>query len=196
MFGRRCESCGAELKANWRFCPSCGARVGRPRPDIFEEVERAFEEFDKMFSPRFFRFPRIKFPTRGGGVSITIRSGLGREPEVRVSTFGDYKRFEPEIKRRLGLKPPLEEVEEKPRVPKVTEEPEMTVERVDDRQVLRLKLPGIRSVGDVDVRKLEQSIEIRAFADDKAYFKLIPVKPETQVLRKDLKDETLEIEIG
>jgi len=194
----KCPECRRNVERDWHFCPRCGAElVAKARPrDVFEAVERAFEDFDRTFSPHFFRFPRIRFPAKGGGVSITITSATGRKPEVKVSTFGDYKQFEPEIKRRLGVTPSVKEVEVKARVPKVTEEPEMSVEKLDDRQVWTFKLPGVKSIDDVDVRKLEQSIEVRAFTNDKAYFKLIPVKPEVQVLDKRLEDGKLKIEIG
>lgn len=191
---KHCPCCAEKVGKDWKYCPHCGTQLHRPM-DIFEEVEEAFKEFDKFFSPRFFKFP--SFPFRGGGISITITSKSGEEPKVQVSTFGDYKLFEPEIKQRLGVKPKVKEVEmEEAKAPAVTEEPEMVVEQLNGKQVLKLKLPGVRSVEEVDVRKLEQSIEVRARVGNKAYFKLIPIKPDAEILDKRYKKETLELEIG
>lgn len=191
------------MKGDFCFCPYCGEelveREIRPFRSIFEDVEKEFERIDKMFSSEFFRFPRIKFEplTRGGGISITIHSATGKQPEVKVKTFGEYKKFEPEIKRKLGVKAPVEEVvEEKPRkIPKVTEEPETKVEKVNNSLIITVKLPGVKSEEDIKIRKLEQSMEIRAFGDDKAYFTLIPIKAGMEISKKSLKDDVLKVEL-
>jgi HSP20 family molecular chaperone IbpA len=203
MFERRkCPSCGEGVKAGWAFCPHCGTGLRvkvRPARDLFaglfEDIHREFERIDRLFGRDFFKFPT---PFRGGGVSVTITSGTGREPRVDVKTFGEYKKFEPEIRRRFGLEKPVREVEERPPrpIPRVTEEPEARVERLADRDVITIKLPGVTDEADVEIRKLEQSVEIKAFAGDKAYFKLIPIKPTSHILSKSLENETLRIEIG
>jgi HSP20 family molecular chaperone IbpA len=208
---KKCPNCGRSVKEGFNFCPYCGEELEEREVEeiefkpfsIFEDIEKEFERIDKMFSSsEFFKFPKIRFGpiTRGGGISITIHSATGRKPEVKVKTFGDYKKFEPEIKRKLGIKAPVEEVEEeeeKPKkVPKITEEPETKVERVDGKLLVTVKLPGVKSEEDIKIRKLEQSIEVRAFADDKAYFTLVPIKAGMEILEKSFKDEVLKIELG
>jgi HSP20 family molecular chaperone IbpA len=204
---KKCPNCGRNIKEDFNFCPYCGEEleereIEEIRPfSIFEDVEKEFERIDKMFSSEFFKFPKIKFEpmARGGGISITIHSATGRKPEVKVRTFGEYKKFEPEIKRKLGVKAPIEEVEEreeKPRkVPKVTEEPETKIEKIGGKLLVTVKLPGVKSEEDIKIRKLEQSIEIRAFADDKAYFTLVPIKADMEILEKSFKDEVLKIQL-
>lgn len=198
---KRCPSCGERVSKSWRFCPYCGEelieRKIRPR-GIFEDIEKEFERIDKTFGSEFFRFPKIGFKpiTRGGGISITISSATGREPEVEVKTSGEYKKLEPEIKRKLGVKPTIEEIQDgrKPtRIPKVTEEPETKVEHLPTKDIIRIKLPDVKE-GDIEIKRLEQSIEIKAFADDKAYFKLIPI-PSNAYISKEFKDGILKIEV-
>ena len=36
-------------------------------------------------------------------------------------------------------------------------------------------MPGVKSIKEISIRKLEKSIEIRAVSKDKAYSKIIPV---------------------
>ncbi|MDI6826635.1 MAG: zinc ribbon domain-containing protein [Candidatus Aenigmarchaeota archaeon] len=204
MFGdKECPFCEKKIKSDFHFCPYCGEKVRKVevrRPyDIFEDVEKEFERIDKMFGPSFIKFPRIK-PFRGGGISITIRSGTGMKPEVDIKTSGEYKKLEPEIKRKLGVREGIREVEEeklerKPRIPKITEEPETKIERIGNREIISIKLPEVKRSEDIEIKKLEQSLEVKAFSDDKAYFKLIPTKPNVQISEKSFVDGILKIEL-
>ena len=198
---RRCKRCGKKLKDDWIFCPYCGEDTRKKPYDIFESIEEEFRRIDKIFGSRFLKFPHISIesPFKTGGISITIRSGTGMEPKINVKTFGEYKKLEPQIKRKLGVKEGVregeEEIERRIRAPKVTEEPESEIKREGNREIISIKLPGVKSLNDVEVRKLEQSIEVKAFAGDKAYFKLIPIKPNAQISNEDFKDGILKIEI-
>ena len=200
---KRCPNCGEKIKENWRFCPHCGEEIkvsgvrplsvfSRPFKNIFTDIEEEFERIDKMFESDF-RFPSFKMrPVKTGGISITIHSGTGMEPKVEVKTFGDYKKFEPELKRKLGVSS-IEEVEEKRKIPKVVEEPETKIKKIGNKQIISIKLPGVKGE-DIEIRKLEQSIEVKAFAGDKAYFKLIPI-PAGASVNKEFKNGVLKIEI-
>jgi HSP20 family molecular chaperone IbpA len=124
------------------------------------------------------------------------------EPKIEVKTSGEYKKLEPEIKRRLGVKPGVEEVseeeeevEKKVRIPKVTEEPEAEIKNLGNKQIISIKLPDVKSKEDIEVKKLEQSMEIKAFAGDKAYFKLIPLPANASIVKKEFKNGVLKIEV-
>jgi len=208
---KRCPKCEKEVKDEWEFCPYCGYPLKekyRSEERFFEEFEgfesfdRIFErmekEFEEMLRMPMFRIPRIKFSSPGfSGISITIHSGTGMRPKVEVKTYGEYKKLEPEIKRRLGVKVPVEEVEEEREVeyerPKVTEEPEAKVSKEGRKTIIEIKLPDVEKEEDIEVKRLEQSIEIRARAKDKLYFKLLPIVGE--IVSKSFKDGVLKIEI-
>ncbi|MEM7821257.1 MAG: zinc ribbon domain-containing protein [Candidatus Aenigmatarchaeota archaeon] len=194
---KRCPNCGEKVKSNWRFCPSCGEELAEERDifDLSEEIEKEMRNIDKFFASSLFKLPRRRgFPS--SGISITIHSMGGREPKVEIKTTGEYKKVEPEIKRRLGIKPAIEEIgekEEKIRVPKITEEPETKIENIGRKQIIKIKLPDVKPEN-LEVKRLEQSIEVKAFVDDKAYFKLIPIPPNASV-SKEFKNNILKIEI-
>jgi len=204
MFERKkCKECGEKVSDKWDFCPYCGAplREKEFEPfDIFDDIEKEFRRIDKMFGIEFPKF-RIKPGIRGGGISITIQSGTGMEPKIEVKTSGEYKKLEPEIKRRLGVKPGVEEVseeeevEKKVRIPKVTEEPEAEIKNLGNKQIISIKIPDVKSEEDIEVKKLEQSMEIKAFAGDKAYFKLIPLPSNASIVKKEFKNGVLKIEV-
>jgi HSP20 family molecular chaperone IbpA len=199
---KRCRRCGKSLKKDWIACPYCGERVEYRRPyrDISENIDEEFEKIDKIFGPTFFKFPRIEFdsPFGSGGISITIRSGSDMKPKVDVRTSGNYKKIEPQIKRRLGVAEGGQEIEEKRkiRIPKITEEPETNIEKEKNEEVITIKLPDVKNLSDIEIRKLEQSLEIKAFAGDKAYFKLIPIKSNAEISDRSFNNGILKIKVS
>jgi len=197
-----CKRCGKGLKKEWVACPYCGERIEyRPKyRDLSEDIDEEFERIDKMFGPIFVKFPKfgMESPFKRGGISITIRSGTGMKPKVHVKTSGRYKKIEPQIKRRLGLTGGVEDVKEEKReirIPKITEEPETKIEKRGNEETITIKLPDVKNLNDIEIRKLGQSIEIKAFAGDKAYFKLIPVKSNAQISDRSFKNGVLKIEV-
>ncbi len=192
----KCNFCGYKINNDWNYCPNCG----KPTKDrniegifsgMFEDIEKEFERIDKMFKTSDFDFksPKIK----GGSIHITVQSGTGMEPKVEIRTSGEYKKLEPEIKRRFGLQE-ITEKEEKQRKVKITEEPKAKKIMKGNKTIITIELPDVKSEEDIEIKRLEQSIEIKAFAGDKAYFKLIPI-PENATINKKFKDGILEIEI-
>lgn len=192
---KRCGNCGESVKTEYNYCPSCGESLsGRksrvttifsPFRNVFEDIDREFERIDKNFGTDYFKKPHFafKFPGGTGGISITVLSGTGMRPKVDVKTYGQYKHVEPEIRKKLGVgtSGSLVEQKEEPSyqkagIPMITEEPQTDVRTMGSRQVITVKLPDVKSEGDIDIKKLEQSVEIKAIAGDKAYFKLIPIK--------------------
>ncbi|MEK6977098.1 MAG: zinc ribbon domain-containing protein [Candidatus Hydrothermarchaeota archaeon] len=212
----RCPGCGEEVEAGWRFCPNCGEGLKTRSimerfpsimgfQDLFADVEKEFRRMEELFKEFELEEPKLedlKRPwKRGGGVSIRITSGTGKEPKVEIETFGDLKGEEDEIMKKLGItegkrKVPVAEKRPLRPVPKVLEEPETKVERLEDKMILRIKVPGVRSMGGVDIRKMQESIEVRAYAEGKAYFTLSSIPPGSRVLSKRLEGDELVIEIG
>jgi HSP20 family molecular chaperone IbpA len=212
MFGKKkkCPKCGKTVQEDWDFCPYCGYPLKEKyKEEIFEEefdlenvdkifnrMEKEFEEFLKFPT---FKIPRIKAPSQGfSGISITIHTGTGMKPKIDVKTYGEYKKLEPEIKKKLGIKVPVEEVEEEEyekeyKPPKVTEEPEAKISTQGKKVLIEIKLPDVEKEEDIQIKKLEQSIEIRAKAKDKLYFKLLPITG--KILSKSFEDHVLRIEI-
>ncbi|MEM7824975.1 MAG: hypothetical protein QXO27_03305, partial [Candidatus Aenigmatarchaeota archaeon] len=94
----------------------------------------------------------------------------------------------------------IEEVEEEDkkkreiRVTKVAEEPETEIQTVGNKQIISIKLPDVKKEEDIEIKKLEQSLEVKAFAGDKTYFKLIPIPKEASINKK-FKNGLLKIEI-
>ncbi len=55
------------------------------------------------------------------------------------------------------------------------EEPSTNIRRLSDKIIYELNTPGVKSQEDISITSLENSIEIKAIANKKAYFKIIPL---------------------
>jgi len=60
-----------------------------------------------------------------------------------------------------------------PKLPK--KDPETHIRRFSDRVIYEIKMPGVKSVDDISITQLENSIEIKATTKTKAYSKIIPI---------------------
>jgi len=210
MLGKkeRCPNCGEGVSRDWNFCPYCGFSLKRTykREEEYEKmfgleefdklIEKELKEFDKLFKMDF-KIPRIRLPEGSfSGISITIHEGTGIKPRVEVKTFGEMKKYEPEIKRKLGIKEGIEEIEEEREVyesPKVTEEPEAKITDLGEKYVIEITLPDVEDEENIKIVPLEQSLEIRARTKDKLYFKLIPLRG--RIIKKEFKNGKLVIEL-
>lgn len=211
MLGKKekCPRCGESVSKDWNYCPFCGYPLKREymREEVFEDVfgldefdkliEKELKEIDRLFKMDF-KIPQIRFGGNGrfSGISITIHSGTGMKPKVEVKTYGEMKKYEPEIKKKLGVVEPVKEISEEKEVyepPKITEEPEAKITNLGNKILVEVNLPDVESEESIKIVPLEQSLEIRARSKDKLYFKLLPITG--RVIKKELKNGKLLIEI-
>jgi hypothetical protein len=92
----------------------------------------------------------------------------------------------------LEAKAEEDEIDSKPKqIPKEVIEPQM--QRKDNTFIILL--PEVKGLENIEIRELDESIEIKATNGDKVYFKIIPIK-DVQVVSKKLEDGKLTLEIG
>jgi hypothetical protein len=73
-------------------------------------------------------------------------------------------------------------------------EPATNVRRLADRLIFEIEMPGVKSQSEISIKKLENSIEVKAITKNKAYFKIIQVN--FPVLDYSLEKEKLILELG
>ncbi len=222
MFGKKkCYKCGEGIRDGFRFCPKCGMNLSYKNMsgkannfmlsgNMFKDFQKIFSSMNKDFGASSPRKPRINFRMPGGGgISIIITSVSGMRPKVSMKNYEQFRKPGSIAKERFGANVPIEDISKpiediskpmersrpkKIRIPKVTEEPETEIKDFGTKQIITIKLPDVKSVKDVEIRKMEHSIEVKAFAGDKAYFKLIPIKG-SFIENKKLEDGILKLEI-
>jgi len=221
-----CPRCRSKLKNEWSYCPECGlARSGfvslnfndiftRMRKEMTEmekPIDRDFEVFD--LSP-FFRDQNKKsfvIKPHGSGFSIRIVRSGEHKPKVTVKTFGNvnkenvlkqiYSKFgiRPEKKQPENItQPKRDEYSEKitRASPKKTEEPKSTVKRLGSKVIVDIELPDVKRDDDIQVKELEDSVEVRALADDKLYFKILTKPSKSGITSQDFKNGVLHLEFN
>jgi HSP20 family molecular chaperone IbpA len=171
---KRCKVCQEKVKDDWNFCPNCGEDL---------KNRRAKSLFDNMATKPTFK---MKLPM--GGISIMVSPGFPEKVPYKVS------RQQPKKMGYKILKPDISKPRVKIPAQKMVVEPDTKVESFGDRKVILIKLPGVKE-GDIEIKELEQSMEIKAFAGDKAYFKVIPLKDNASIMNEEFKDGVLRLEV-
>lgn len=158
---------------------------------LMREMDSQFRELDKELGKE--KIERMGVQDKGKpfirkrGISINISSGAG-DPVIKVKSFGnmpEFREMEQQIKsgkiKGAGLKetkarrPEISEEKRKKLASLPRQEAESKVRRLSGKVIYEIDLPEVKSIGDVVVNQLENSIEVKAFSKDKAYFKFLPV---------------------
>ena len=141
---------------------------------MVKDIDKQFQEYDNELSKE--KGPKVIRT----GLSISINSTPEGEPIIKVRQLGgnnvQYKDESMEnIKEKEKKLPKIQDkqAEKISKLPK--QEPEKTVRRLTDRIIYEISLPGVKDDKNLFIEKLQNSIEVRAFSDKQAYFKLIPV---------------------
>ncbi len=188
---KKCKKCNKEIEKKFIYCPYCGYRQKEPDGlldeidefsmpvsfgffnldkiflDLMRQIDKQMEEIDKQIKPD------------GKGISIRI-SFEGESPKISVEKLRGKEEKEKKILKEIP------EIEKLPR-----EEAKTKIKRLGDVIIYEISLPGIKSIDNVEIKKLENSIEIKAIGKEKVYFKLIPIS--LPILKYQLKNEVLYI---
>jgi hypothetical protein len=218
----QCSNCGSKVEKGWRHCPNCGIRIGGgySREDMFSQVFREMEELTKSMGIRVEKDMEVidlsqmlneMVKSMGGasengnrkGFSIRIHQKNDDAPKISFRKFGGgnepaaagrpEKRIVPRLRKPISGKQPNHRLGIK--LPGETSEPETEIRRSGNKVLVAIKLPGVKAAGDIDINELESSVEIKALAGGKGYFKIIR-KPEfSKIVGRKFEAGTLRLEI-
>ena len=80
--------------------------------------------------------------------------------------------------------------------PKEVLEPIVAIKKTSNGIEVSAQLPGVKSEEDVEVNFLPNSIELRAFAGERGYFKILNIPNNFDLIEKNLKDERLRLQFS
>lgn len=112
------------------------------------------------------------------GISIKISTAQGRPPEIKIRSFGNSENKNQRDSDQENVQPVLKKFTEKEAkrflsLPR--KEPSTEIRRLANKVIYEIKIPGVKSLDDVSISQLENSIEIKALTKMKAYSKIIPI---------------------
>lgn len=161
---------------------------------LLKEVDKQFRELDKEIAGDKNQTERIRRLPNSSGISINISTDNGKQPEIKIETFGkEFSNLNKERASELKIHKSDITDEQAKRISKLPKkEAEARVRRLSNKIVYEIELPGIKNIKNVVINKLENSVEIKAFSEKIAYFKLLPIN--LPILDYKLKDEKLILE--
>lgn len=199
MFDKKCKECAKKVERKFNYCPWCGASLKAGAEDmgmlgdddfgkitedlklpfgvekimggLVKQLEKSLQNMDmdeKTGMPKGFKIQIARSPINGGQI-------VQNKPKVRKSAVVVSKEEED---RRANL----EKVEA-----------ESKIKRLGDVIIYDIEAPGVKRTEDVVVTELETGIEIRAYAKDKCYVKVIPLKVE--ILGMSIDRERVRVEL-
>jgi hypothetical protein len=163
-----CYYCHKKLTTKWNFCPFCGNAIQKNKMYNVEDLVKTIEKCLSCLEQCGIGEDVIS--------GITVQAVLPNEAQSKPKQL-----ISPEFKKHI----------KSVRNNRVT--PKSKVRRIGDRIIFELNVPGVKSVKDISLIKLEKSVEVHALSPDKMYVKTIPFDLEIQ--KFDLKKETLTIEL-
>ncbi|MFH1327121.1 MAG: zinc ribbon domain-containing protein [archaeon] len=215
MFKKKsCKKCGEKINKGFDFCPYCGALINPNSEDWGmlgkKDTQDPFNTFEKDMFPGL--SGKMLNKMLGGAMKMLEKEFQKNIPNQEITSNTNFelyingKKINPEnIKvTRKPLKNPQvkkitqlnhfnsESLKKFSNLPK--KEPSTNIRRLADTVVYEINLPGVNSIKDISIVKLEKSIEIKAIGKDKAYKKIITI--DLPLLRYKLDKSKLVLELG
>ncbi|MEA1993534.1 MAG: zinc ribbon domain-containing protein [Euryarchaeota archaeon] len=167
---KECPNCKAEIRKDWKFCPYCGVMVNVCEEEV--SVVNDLTTLNIMDSPKT------------GGISIHVNSHRSEKPRVSISAFGDFKKYEPELKRKMGA---LNNKKSR-KVPAVIKEPDSILKKKKDKIIIKVKMSDVKEK-DIKVNRYENSIEVKGYIPNKLYYTSFEVPNNSEIINKKLTED-------
>lgn len=213
---KKCEKCGKKIEEKYSFCPYCGDQKSENDDDfgmlgksdfmpLANELKLPFG-FNAIFNSLMKNLTKeMEEQMKGNlaneqpkkvkkdGISISISTFGNGAPRVKVTPMGNQKieqeKPNEKIKQNNFTKEKIKKFNELKR-----EEPKTNIRRLSNKLVYEIEMPGVKSVEDISISQLENSIEIKAIGEKKAYGKIIPIS--LPIKNFDLSEGKLILELG
>ena len=188
MADKQCEKCGKSANNKYDFCPYCGNpldennswgmlgkndlntdnpfnSMGLGGGFLNKMLGNAMKMMEKEMQKEIQNTkPKTNLQLYINGKKVNLGHGnikIVKKEKKQPKTLMPTNVFSKENQKRFANLP--------------KEEPKTNVRRLSDRIIFDINMPEVKSMKDISITKLESSIEIKAIAKDKAYYKIIQV---------------------
>ena len=189
MFKKKgCEKCGKSIKDSYEFCPNCGNSLGEGTAwGMLGKNDRL--ESDPLSNSLF-----------GGGILNKMLGNAMKVLEKELQKeLKNSQNFRPKTNLQLYINGKKVNIQSKEKPKEVQEqipalelpafstkdlkkfsslpkkEPKTNIRRLSDKVIYEISMPGVKSIEDISITKLENSIEIKAISKSKVYYKIIQI---------------------
>ena len=184
---KKCGNCNEGLKSSYAFCPSCGV-------NLKSNSQKNWGILGKRDVVKETPLPNL-FGGLGGKMMNKMIGSAMKMIEKEMMKEGNFN-INPNQKIKLMINGkeinPEKIKEKKPANTKVLpiefsqenlkkwgslkkKEPKTDLMRIDDQIKSSFKVPGVKTIKDVSIVKLESGIEVKAVSEKEAYLKKIPI---------------------
>tara|TARA_Y100000034_G_scaffold91111_1_gene109857 strand:+ start:4237 stop:4899 length:663 start_codon:yes stop_codon:yes gene_type:complete len=198
MFRKKeCGKCGEKVSKKYDFCPNCGNLINgnfKKEEDLGmlgkNDNVNEFEEFSKtIFGGSGNNILNKMLGSAMKMLEKEIEKEMKRKdnrPKTNFQLFINGKKLNfknPKNSSPTNKREKIKEIflnqfsqnniKKFSKLPRI--EPTTNIRRFSDKVIYEIYMPGIKSINDISIIKLENSIELKAISENKAYFKLIPI---------------------
>ena len=202
---KKCNNCKGNIKSNYSFCPTCGLNLKTNKPQDWGMLGKDDSTKEEPL-PNLFGGLGGKMMNKMIGNAmkmiekeITKGEGIGQNPNQKIRLMINGKEVTPLVKKEkdpniktLPIDFSSENLKDWSKLKK--KEPKTEIKRLDNKIVYAMKVPGVKTIKDISIVKLESGIEIKAISDKNAYIKKIPV--DLPLSKYTLLNEILKIELN
>ncbi|MEN7982234.1 MAG: zinc ribbon domain-containing protein [Nanoarchaeota archaeon] len=193
MFNKKeCSSCGKKIKKDYEFCPFCGNTIiGKQQNLGMLGNDDRINDFENLTQNIFQGF--------GGGILNKMLNNTMKMLEKEMQKEIKMQQKQPKTNMQLfinGKKIEVPNMQQPKPVQKIKQqiksthfsssgqekfaslkqkEPSTTIKRLGDTILYEISLPNVKSIKEISIVKLENSVEIKAISKNTAYFKSIPI---------------------
>jgi len=211
---KKCRNCGEKVEEKNKFCSSCGFRLDR---EIEEKgnwgllgKDDVVTQIDPFANSLFNGFTGNMFNKILGSTMKMFEKEMQRmqsnsvKPRTNFELFINGKRIDPrnikvtkqpiqkQIQKRENIKLPLKKLKDFVKLPQET--PETNIRRLADKVIYEIEVPGVKSIENVSINQVGNSIEIKATSKTKSYFKVINIS--LPIISYNLEKDKLVLELG
>ncbi len=168
-----CKNCKKKLKKEWKYCPYCGESTGfrLKIPNFLGSKNLESDNFEQNIERMFSAFG---FPVK---VNVRKHKIKKRKPKKKIKIKNNSIKERKEVQRKID-----EQIE-----------PDAEIKRMPNKTIIEVELPNVKSKKDIKMNTFEESLEIRAYAGNKMYFKVLPLPKNSELIKKTFKNKKLKI---
>ncbi len=219
MFNKKtCSKCGRKTGKDHNFCHSCGSMLnskenkqewgmigkndleGRPPqniPGLFggisgKIIDKMINSTMKMLEKEMQNNTRNMNPNPNINSNFELYINGKRVSPDKIKVTNHMSKEIPEIQTSQNKFFSTEKTKTFANLPK--DEPKTNLRRLSDKIIYEIELPGVKSVEDISIVKLENSIEIKALSKERAYSKTVPF--DLKISKYNLSKEKLILELS